>query len=298
MSALVMARLTGIPWSFSGHASDIYLHTTMLAEKIHAAKFVITCTRYNKHYLTRLAGEAAASKIVVSYHGVDLRRFQPAPKPSTPPLQILAVGTLMAGKGFSDLIDACKILAGRGLAFDCTIVGDGGERPRLTRLIQRYGLTNQVRIAGYLPHEAIIRRYQQAHIVVLPALSDRHFGIPNVLLEAMAVATPVVCTPLPSLAEVIQEGVQGLYVPERDPVALAHALATLAHDHERCRALGEAGRRKIEELFDAEKTANLLAALFGSGRRDSVSAAEAPSPSAQIFSMTSHALMDPLTGDN
>ena len=293
MSALVMARITDVPWSFTGHASDIYLHTTMLAEKIQAAQFVITCTRHNKDYLMRLAGEATASKIVVSYHGVDLGKFRPTPKPSAPPFQFLAVGTLMAGKGFSDLIEACRILAGRGLAFDCTIVGDGRERPRLTRLIRRYGLTHQVRITGYLPHEALIHLYQQAHVVVLPALSESHFGIPNVLLEAMAVETPVVCTALPSLAEVVQEGKHGIYVPERDPAALADAIAALAHDPERCRAMGAAGRRKIEELFDAEKNANLLAALFCSDPREAGSktqaASSAPSSSAQVFSMTSHA---------
>jgi colanic acid/amylovoran biosynthesis glycosyltransferase len=301
MSALVMARLTGVPWSFTGHASDIYLHTTMLAEKIRAAKFVLTCTRYNRDYLVRIAGEASANKIVVSYHGINLHKFRPIPKPPTTSFHLLAVGTLMAGKGFSDLIEACRILAGRGLAFDCTIVGDGRERARLTRLIRHYDLTRRVNITGYLPHEAVIHLYQQANVVVLPALSESHFGIPNVLLEAMAVETPIVCTPLPSLAEVVQDGKHGLYVPERDPQALAATIEALARDPERCRAMGVAGRRKIEALFDAEKNASVLAALFCTEHRGSSSGAEAaggaPGSSAQVFSMTSHALADPLCGD-
>ena len=268
MSALVIARLTGVPWSFTGHASDIYLHTTMLAEKIQAAKFVITCTRYNRDYLIRIAGEATASKIMVSYHGVDLKKFRPVPKGVAVPFKLLAVGTLMQGKGFSDLIEACRILGDRGLAFDCTIVGDGRARPRLARLIRRYGLTNRVRITGYLPHEALIHLYQQASVVVLPALSESHFGIPNVLLEAMAVETPVVCTPLPSLAEVVQDGKHGLYVPERDPQALADTMEALARNPEQCRAMGVAGRRKIEELFDSEKNVDVLVSLFRSGRRE------------------------------
>jgi hypothetical protein len=116
MSALVIARLTGVPWSFTGHASDIYLHTTMLAEKIQAAKFVITCTRYNRDYLTRIAGEATASKIIVSYHGVDL-------KVSTSPEGVTVLssswrwelscraGLFRPHRGLQDLVD-------RGLAFD------------------------------------------------------------------------------------------------------------------------------------------------------------------------------------
>jgi glycosyltransferase involved in cell wall biosynthesis len=302
MSALVMSRLSGVPWSFTGHASDIYLHTAMLAEKLQAAKFVITCTRYNRDYLVRLAGEAVASKIVVSYHGIDLAKFQPIPKSSAPPFRVLAVGTLMAGKGFSDLIAACRILASRGLACDCTIVGDGRERRRLTRLIRRAGLSAQVRITGYLPHESLIHLYQQAHVVVLPARSESHFGIPNVLLEAMAVETPVVCTPLPSLAEVVRDGQHGLYVPERDPVALANALATLARDPQRCRAMGTAGRRTIEALFDAATNVNLLAAMFCTEPQASWSTVEAASsaahPSATVLAMTSQALADPVSGES
>jgi glycosyltransferase involved in cell wall biosynthesis len=301
MSALVMARLTDVPWSFTGHASDIYLHTAMLAEKIRAAKFVITCTRYNRDYLISLAGEAAASKIVVSYHGIDLDKFRPTPKLPAPPFQLLAVGTLMAGKGFSDLIEACRMLAGRGLSFACTIVGDGRERPRLERLIRRYGLTMQVSITGYLAHEAVIRLYQQAHLVLLPALSESHFGIPNVLLEAMAVETPVVCTALPSLAEVLEEGRHGLYVPEHNPAALAQAIAALARDPERCRGMGEAGRRQIEALFDMRKNVTVLAALFGSECRVPDSTAETAScvsgSSAQVFSLTARALADPVSSD-
>ena len=300
MSALVMARLTGVPWSFTGHASDIYLHTTMLAEKIHAAQFVITCTRYNRDYLIRIAGEAAASKIVVNYHGVDLRKFQPVPKPEAPPFQVLAVGTLMSGKGFSDLIEACSILAGRGLAFDCTIVGDGQERPRLTRLIRRYGLTKQARITGYLPHESLIQLYQQASVVVLPALSENHFGIPNVLLEAMAVNTPVICTRLPSLPEVVQDGQHGLYIPERAPKILADTIEALARNSAWGRAMGEAGRRKIEELFDSEKNADALASLLRSGHSEPGSGSEvaslAPSSSVPIFTLTSHAFTDSRSG--
>jgi colanic acid/amylovoran biosynthesis glycosyltransferase len=296
-----MARLTGAPWSFTGHASDIYLHPTMLTEKIQAARFVVTCTRYNKEYLVRTAGDAAASKIVVSYHGVDLKKFRPLPKPAATPFRLLAVGTLMAGKGFSDLIEACRILDGRGLAFDCTIVGDGRERPRLARLIRRYELSKRIKITGYLAHEALIRLYQQASVVVLPARSENHFGIPNVLLEAMAVNTPVVCTPLPSLSEVVEDGTHGLYVPERAPEALANALEALARDPERCRAMGEAGRRKIEELFDSERNADVLAALFRLDSRPPATSAAAPGIasglSAQVLSMTSHALAEPLHGD-
>jgi glycosyltransferase involved in cell wall biosynthesis len=262
ISALVISRLTGVPWSFAGHASDIYLDTAMLAEKIYTAKFVVTCTRYNKGYMVDLAGADAAEKITVSYHGIDLKKFTPVPKQRSARFHILTVGTLLPCKGLPDLIDACRILTERGVAFDCTIVGDGPERRSLERQIQHCGLTDRVKIAGYLAQEALIPLYQQADVVVLPALSESHFGIPNVLLEALAVKVPVVCTPLPSLAEVMEEGRHGLYVPERSPEALADALEVLSRNPVWRLAMGEAGRRKIEEMFDTEKNIAVLERLF------------------------------------
>jgi glycosyltransferase involved in cell wall biosynthesis len=261
-SAFVMSRLSGASWSFAGHASDIYIDNAMLREKILAARFVVTCTRHNKDHLVGVAGPAARDKITVSYHGVDLERFRPEPRSPAGTFGILTAGTLRECKGLPDLIEACRILAGRGVAFQCTIVGDGPDRKSLERLIKDAGLDDRIRITGFLSQEDLVPLYQRASVVVLPALSESHFGIPNILLEALAVETPVICTPLPSLSEVMEDGVHGLYVPERDAGALAGAIETLARDPERCRVMGAAGRRRVEALFDADKNAPVLEALF------------------------------------
>jgi glycosyltransferase involved in cell wall biosynthesis len=277
MSAWVMSRLTGASWSFAGHASDIYIDTAMLPQKIRSADFVVTCTRHNKDYLVGLAGSEAADKIIVSYHGVDLDRFTPVPRQSAGSFRILTAGTLRECKGLPDLIEACEILAGRGIAFECTIVGDGPDRGSLERQIRRAGLEDRVRITGFLSQEDLIPMYQQASVVVLPALAATHFGIPNILLEALAVETPVICTPLPSLSEVMEHGTHGLSVTEQAPRELAAALESLARDPERCRAMGAAGRRKVEELFDTEKNTGILAALFRSGIERSAAVTESTS---------------------
>jgi len=281
-SALVMARLTGVAWSFAGHASDIYLDGSMLPQKIQAAKFVVTCTRHNKEYLTRLAGAETADKIVVSYHGVDLKRFRPVEGERADGFRILTAGTLRGCKGLPDLIEACRILAARGIAFQCAIVGDGSDRRSLERLIRRAQLADRIQITGFLSQEDLIPLYQQASVVVLPALSESHFGIPNILLEALAVETPVVCTALPSLSEVMEDGRHGLFVPERSPQALADALEALARDPERRRAMGTAGRQMVEALFDTQKNVATLEALFPAP--NSVTSAETPSGSAAASS--------------
>jgi glycosyltransferase involved in cell wall biosynthesis len=262
VSALTISQLSGIPWSFAGHASDIFLDATMLKEKIRAAKFVLTCTRYNKSYLEGIGGADTMNKIIVSYHGVDLRKFVPAPKSAADCFRILSVGTLLPCKGLPDLLEACRLLTSRGVPFHCTIAGDGPERQALEEQIQRSGLAGQVEILGYVSQETLIPLYQQSDVVALPALSESHFGIPNVLLEALAVKTPVVCTPLPSLSEVMEDGQQGLYVPERSPAALADALEKLARHPELRQTMGEAGREAIEKLFDMEKNVAILETLF------------------------------------
>lgn len=262
VSALTISQLTDIPWSFAGHASDIFLDTTMLKEKIRAAKFVLTCTRYNKGYLAKIGGDNTGDKIITSYHGVDLRKFVPVSKVSADRFRILSVGTLLPCKGLPDLLEACRLLASRSIPFHCTIAGDGPERQALEEQIQRSGLVGQVEILGYVSQETLIPLYQQSDVVALPALSESHFGIPNVLLEALAVKTPVVCTPLPSLSEVIEDGQQGLYVPERSPVTLADALEKLAQNPELRQAMGEAGRKVIEKLFDTDHNVRILDALF------------------------------------
>jgi glycosyltransferase involved in cell wall biosynthesis len=263
-SAFVMSRLTGATWSFAGHASDIYLDAGMLRDKIREAQFVLTCTKHNKDYLVGVGGPDTADKITVSYHGVDLQRFRPLPVRAPGPFRILTVGTLRECKGLPDLIEACRMLADRGISFECAIVGDGEERRDLERLIRSRGLDDRIRITGFLAQEDLIPLYQEAGVVTLPALSESHFGIPNILLEALAVGTPVICTPLPSLSEFMVDGVHGIFVPEQSPVILADAIEALARDPQRCRAIGAAGRRAIEALFDAEKNVAALDPLFRS----------------------------------
>jgi glycosyltransferase involved in cell wall biosynthesis len=287
-AAWIMSRISGVPWSFAGHASDIYLERTMLAEKLRAARFVVTCTAHNREYLAEIAGPAAADRVLVSYHGVDLQRFRPAPRAEVGPFQILAVGTLHECKGFDDLVAACGLLDRRGVPVECRIVGDGVERARLERQIDRLGLGGRVRITGYLSQEELAPLYRRADVIALPARSENHFGIPNVLLEGLASGTPVVCTPLPSLSEALVDGEHGLYVPERAPEALAGALETLYRDPARRQAMGLAGRRRMEAMFDTERNVGVLEALFravletGSAPAPAPSGGTAPRPAAPI----------------
>lgn len=259
-SAMVINELTGIPFSFSGHATDIFVHHAMLKEKIQAARFVITCTKFNRGYLSDMSPDHA-DRIRTVYHGVDLPAFAPKGDPRHPRL-ILSAGTLRTCKGFDDLIRAVGLLRDRGSDAELEIIGEGEEREALEALVRTLKLEDRVRMPGYRPQEELIPAYQNAAVVALPAHHEDHFGIPNILIEGLAAGAPVVCTELPSLAELVEHRKSGMFVPERDPEALASALGELLADPARAAEMAAEGRRRVTQHFDMEQTVAELVRTF------------------------------------
>jgi glycosyltransferase involved in cell wall biosynthesis len=259
-AALAISRLTGIPFSFSGHATDIFVHRAMLREKIEAARFVVTCTRFNGAYLASLAPEHA-SRVRTVYHGVDLDRFAQNGTPRERDL-VLSVGTLRACKGFDDLIRSIAVLRDRGRCVRLEIVGDGEDRAPLESLARELGVADRVRLVGYRPQEEVIPAYHRAAAVVLPAHHEDHFGIPNILIEGLAAGAPVICTELPSLGELVEHDESGVFVPERDPERLADAIADLLDRPEHAARLAAEGRRRVAEHFDMRATVDELFRTF------------------------------------
>lgn len=270
--AFIISKLNNIPFSFTGHAHDIYLDTTMLAFKMRRAKFIVTCTEDNKKYLGHLASRFqrfnVSSKIIVNYHGVDLRRFAPSPEhrsPVTSKFKILSVGSLLPCKGFEYLIEACRILKEEGIEFECTIAGGGKLLSSLQSSVISLQLKDHVKITGFITQDKLIPIYQQADVFVLAMVPEIHWGIPNVLLEAVAAGVPVICTMLPSIPELIKDGETGFIIPSEDPVAIAVILEKLYREPELRKKVGQAGRRIVEEKFDVVKNAQNLKKLFERG---------------------------------
>jgi colanic acid/amylovoran biosynthesis glycosyltransferase len=257
--ALVTGRLLGIPFSATAHANDIYVAPTLLPEKIRNAKFIATCTRYNQRHLASLVEPAHRDRIRCIYHGLELPS-SPARSPRERPL-VLSVAQLKEKKGLAHLIEASAILRDRGIAFDCEIVGEGPLRERLSAAIDDHGLGERVRLVGALPNDAVMRRYAEATVFALPCVEgadgDRD-GIPNVILEAMAMELPVVSTRHSGIPEAVDDGCTGILVEPGDPIALADAIERLLADDVLRTRMGRDARRRVGELFDADTNARKL----------------------------------------
>jgi glycosyltransferase involved in cell wall biosynthesis len=261
--ALVMGRLLGKPYSISIHAAeDIFVHPTLLDEKLKEARHAVTCTLYNKTHIETLTGRNLDHKITHIPHGLDITKYQPNGKTQHEWPFILAVGQLAERKGFIQLIEACHILKERGVRFQCQIIGEGLQRQALANSITRLSLEDCVTLCGALPHEDVVGRYKKASIFAMPCIqsADGNLdGIPNVLFEAMAMQVPVISTRVSAIPELIVDDVNGLLVNPNDPAALADAMETLIGSPQQAYRLGRSGRESVLEGFDVESNVRRFA---------------------------------------
>jgi glycosyltransferase involved in cell wall biosynthesis len=270
--AMLTSMLTGLGFSFTAHARDIYTaDESLLREKIEAADYVVTCTRANQDHLRQLVRADVRTKITVGYHGVDLGKFgQRTQAPAEDVPLVLSVGRLVQKKGFPDLLRACRILTDKGHRLRCMIVGDGPERARLEAMIHKLELDAVVSLPGGSSQEDLLDIYRRATVFALPCRilenGDRD-GIPNVLVEAMAVGLPVVASSVSSIRELVRDGENGLLVRERDGEDLAAALERLLTDRAMRERLARGGRRTVTEHFDATVNIRTLAHLLQNGAR-------------------------------
>ncbi len=268
--ALLASRLSRIPFSFTAHAKDIYhLYKSIASDnamrraKIAEAEFVATVSNYNRSHLRQVAPSHGA-RVRRLYNGIDLGRFTPEP-PERKPGQIVAVGRLIEKKGFSDLIKACAILRDNDVDFHCTIIGDGPLLGELQNQINQCSLEGSVEIAGPQPQELLIGMVRQASVAVLPCVvseSGDRDGLPTVLLEAMALALPVVTTSVSGGPEIVAHGETGLIVEPGDPEALAASIETLLENPAIALRMGAAGRKRAESLFSLHTNVATLADWF------------------------------------
>lgn len=249
-AAQVIKELTGIRFSFMGHAHDIYLDTTGLEEKIVAAEFISTCTTQNKEHLLQLAPQADPDKVRIIHHGLDLELFRSPPEKGNDVYRLLSVGTLQYYKGFNYFIDAVALLKQRSIKLHATIIGGGPQEQQLAQQIRDLGLEREVTMTGPLKQNQVIPYYRQSDVSVLMAQSEWHWGIPNVLIESLAARTAVVTTRFGSVEELVRDGETGFIVEAKNAASLADILERYYSEPELRRRHAEAGCRLVMAEFD------------------------------------------------
>ncbi len=266
VAGLIIHRLTGIPFSFTAHGSDLHVERRMLAEKVEAAEFVATISSFNKELMIQECGEGVRQKIHVIPCGVDPDIFTPHYRSDCDdPFTILSVAWFEEVKGHKYLIEACRLLRDRGIDFECRFVGDGRLRREIETQIEQLGLQDAIHLLGPQPRAEVAKMLSEADVMALHSVPTQRGdieGIPVVLMEAMASEIPVVASRLSGIPELVDHGRTGLLVPPRDTTAIANALHMLWEDRELRCGLGQAGREKVLREFNLKTNAKKLAKLF------------------------------------
>jgi len=266
-TAFWIAKFFPITFSFTAHANDIFSPRNFeigLDKLVDAARVIITETDYSEKFLRERFPERA-DRVHRIYNGLNLAEFGRANFSSDPPL-IVAVGRLIAKKGFPNLIRACALLVEHGRSFRCEIFGEGPLGNQLHDQIDESGLKELVQLPGPKPQHELRERLAAANAFVLPSVPEAEGGmdnLPTVIMEAMATGLPVVSTIVGGIPEMVIDNETGFLVEPRDVVALAEAMEKITNDRSLAQRLGRAGNERAQRLFSIEKNVRELCALLG-----------------------------------
>jgi glycosyltransferase involved in cell wall biosynthesis len=266
LAAWIIHQFTGIPYSVTVHAHDIYVNKTMLATKIRDASFVVSISEFNRGYLAKYLGDWALHKTHVIHCGIRPEWYiMSRDIKSNNRFEIISIGSLQLYKGQRFLIEACDLLRRKGLIFRCRIIGGGELRENLLYMIESRDLSNFVELTGPLTQETIAEILPLADCYVQPSIitpSGKMEGIPVALMEAMASGLPVVATDISGISELVRPGQTGWLTPPENPQALADAILAIYADRRGAERKAQAARELVINEFNLHRNVNQLSALF------------------------------------
>jgi glycosyltransferase involved in cell wall biosynthesis len=267
LAAWIVNRLTGIPYSFTAHAHDLYVYEDGLARKVAGARFAVAISEFNRDLLLR-AG-AGPTPVEVVHCGVDPAAYAYRDRsPGAAPARLLCVAGLREYKGHRYLLAALAGGDGVSSSARLRLVGDGPLRGELEAAADALGVADRVDFLGALAEGEVARELDEASLFVLPSIVGRDGnteGIPVALMEALAIGVPTVATRVSGVPELVRDGETGRLAEPGDAASLREAIDGLLADPEGAARMADAGRRLVESEFDVERSAGRLAELFRSG---------------------------------
>jgi len=269
-TAMLISKLTGIPFTFTAHAFDIFINPDVkaLKERTENASAVITPSYYNKNYLHDLTG-VDWDKIHVVRACTNIERFKTIKKDKSN-FRILSVGRLVEKKGIEYAILAIKELIKDYPKIQYRIVGSGPLESELKGLVKSLNLENNVHFLGNLEGDLLMDELSKATIFVLPCIKARNGDLdvcPLTLQEAMIVKIPTISTNISGIPELIENGKEGFLVEPKNVEQLTNIIRILLEDENLRKRLGENGREKAEKEFNIHKEVGKLVEVWGGVRR-------------------------------
>ena len=267
VAGLIVYRLSGIPFSFTAHGSDLHVDQTMLDKKIAAAKRAVTISQFNKEVMVKAAGEQYRDKIDVIHCGVDPDLFECYQRNhnNAEIYQILCVASFEEVKGHKYLIEACRILQKRNVPFRCHLVGYGPLRNKVEQQIKDAGLSENFILHGGQPRHKVLELLKLADVFILPSVptaNGKKEGIPVVLMEAMSTCLPVVSSRLSGIPELVQHEISGILTEPGNVEEIADALCFFYQHPDKRSEMGQAGRAFVNAEFNLKTNARKLFHVF------------------------------------
>jgi len=247
-AAMIASRLSGIPWSFTAHATEIYADN-LLREKCRSAGLVRFVARAMMERAREVAPGVDESRWVLLRLGIDVPAQVPPLPVNDPPVLLLAA-SFTGSKGHALLLEAVRQLVDERQRLEVWLAGAGPKEEEIRRQASRLELEDVVRFHGYVPNDQVVEWLATGRIdiVALPSESE---GVPVSLIEALAHGVPAVATDVGGVAELLGDGC-GELVPPRDSGFLAAALARMLASPRLRAEYAQAGRARVEREFAVE----------------------------------------------
>ncbi len=277
----LLSKILNVPFTLSFRAHDVhegdnFSEALKRIDMIKEASQIITIADYNKKLIQSMTD---LDDIEVIHSALNIDYFKPEDVKKSH-RSIVTVCRLSVEKGIVYLLEACHILNKRKIDYECTIIGEGPEKEKYQKLIDELQIPN-IKFAGYLSYNEIKEHLNRSSVFVLPSIiASSGLGdiLANSLKEAMAMQVPVITSRMRAIDELVEDGVNGLIVPPRDPEAIADAIEKIFNSPDQGRKMGEEGRKKIEKDFNIKIETKKLEEIFKKTANHSVTSGLDNSP--------------------
>jgi colanic acid/amylovoran biosynthesis glycosyltransferase len=266
--AELLSKISGVEFSISAHAQDIYSNQEKIKRILSKASFVITCTNYNKNFLNQITNQEFKNKIIQVYHGIESTKWtskvQNSDKNATG-IKVLSVSRLVEKKGLIYILKAVDAIIKGGYKISCTIIGEGPMKKNLLSFVEEQGIGQYVFIKDFTSQKEINKHMLDSDIFILPCTKADNGdmdGLPNVILEAMVVGIPVITTLISAIPEIVENRFNGILVNDGDYDSIAKAITEIKKNKELRDFIIENAREKIVQEFEINKCADKLAETF------------------------------------